>query len=54
MPFKSKAQQRWAFATRQPFAKDWARMTDEKALPARLHPHTTRFFHKKHKAKVVR
>ena len=34
MPFVSKAQQRWAFATKQPFAKDWAAMTDESKLPA--------------------
>jgi hypothetical protein len=27
MPFKSKAQQRWAFATKQPFAEEWAAMT---------------------------
>lgn len=31
MPFRSKAQQRWAFATHQPFAKEWADMT--KAQP---------------------
>ncbi len=35
MPFKSKVQQKWAFATHQPFAKDWAAVTNEKALPER-------------------
>ena len=34
MPFVSRAQQRWAFATKQPFAKEWAEMTDESKLPA--------------------
>ena len=34
MPFVSKAQQKWAFATKQPFAKEWAAMTDESKLPA--------------------
>lgn len=34
MPFVSRAQQRWAFATNQPFAKEWAAMTDESKLPA--------------------
>jgi hypothetical protein len=38
MPFQSKAQQRWAFATKQPFAKEWAGMTDEKRLPAYKNP----------------
>lgn len=33
MPFQSKQQMRWAFATKQPFAKRWAKMTDTKALP---------------------
>lgn len=27
MPFKSKAQERWAFATNQTFAKEWADKT---------------------------
>jgi hypothetical protein len=27
MPFQSKAQQRWAFATEQPFAEEWASKT---------------------------
>lgn len=54
MPFKSVAQMRWAFATKQPFAKAWADMTDEKALPARVHPHTTRHFASRHNAKVVK
>ena len=34
MQFVSKAQQKWAFATKQPFAKQWAAMTDESSLPA--------------------
>lgn len=38
MPFQSKAQQRWAFSTGQPFAKEWAAMTDEKRLPAYKNP----------------
>lgn len=54
MPFRSRAQQDWAFATKQPFAKAWADETDQRALPARLHPHTTRHFAPKHQAKVVR
>jgi hypothetical protein len=53
MPFQSKAQMRWAFATRQPFAKEWADMTDETKLPERVRPHTTSFFHPRHQAKVV-
>lgn len=36
MPFKSKAQQRWAFGTKQPFAKKWAHETKSfKRLPAK-------------------
>lgn len=38
MPFKSKAQEKWAFATKQPFAKEWAKMTDQKKLKARAKP----------------
>lgn len=35
MPFRSKAQMRWAFATKQKFAKGWARKTaNPKRLPA--------------------
>jgi len=35
MPFRSKAQMRWAYATKQPFADEWAAMTNNpKALPA--------------------
>jgi len=33
MPFASKAQQRFAFATHQPWAKEWAQKTDFSALP---------------------
>lgn len=33
-PYQSKAQMRWAFATHQPFAKDWAQKTKSiKRLP---------------------
>jgi hypothetical protein len=32
MPFASKKQQRWAFASKQPFAKRWAKATDQSAL----------------------
>ena len=38
MPFQSRAQQRWAFATKQPFAEEWAQMTDERKLPAYKNP----------------
>lgn len=36
MPFKSKKQEAWAFATKQPFAKEWAKKTDESKLPVRV------------------
>jgi hypothetical protein len=36
MPFKSRAQEKWAFATHQPFAKKWADITDQKSLPTRV------------------
>lgn len=35
MPFRSKAQEKWAFATHQPFAKKWAKMTKGK-LPKKV------------------
>jgi hypothetical protein len=35
MPFVSRKQEAWAFATRQPFAKQWAAMTDQSSLPVR-------------------
>lgn len=36
MPFRSKAQWRWAFATHQRFARKWAHKTPSfKALPVR-------------------
>lgn len=35
-PFASRAQQRWAFATGQPWAKRWADETDFAGLPARV------------------
>jgi len=38
MPFVSKAQQKWAFATKQPFAQEWAAMTNESKLPAYKNP----------------
>lgn len=33
MPFKSKKQERWAFANKKPWAKKWAAMTDQISLP---------------------
>jgi hypothetical protein len=36
MPFKSKQQEKWAFATKQPFAKEWADKTVQKGLPKRV------------------
>lgn len=36
MPFKSRQQEKWAFATKQPFAKKWADITDQKTLPKRV------------------
>ena len=35
MPFVSRQQERWAFATHQPFAKQWAAVTDQSSLPKR-------------------
>jgi hypothetical protein len=35
MPFKSKAQSRWAFANHKAWAKRWAKTTKYKALPNR-------------------
>jgi len=29
---------RWAFSTKQPFAEEWAAMTDERKLPAYKNP----------------
>ncbi len=36
MPFKSRDQEKWAFATGQKFAKQWANMTDQKNLPKKV------------------
>lgn len=36
MPFVSRAQEQWAFATHQPFARQWAAITDQRSLPARV------------------
>lgn len=36
VPFKSEQQQKWAFATKQPFAKEWAKKTDQKSLPQKV------------------
>jgi len=36
MPFVSKKQEAWAFATKQPFAKKWADMTDQSSLPTKV------------------
>jgi len=33
MPFKSKKQSRWAFATDQPFAEKWAKKTNYSKIP---------------------
>ena len=33
MPFESVKQEKWAFSTKQPFAKKWAGMTNQKNLP---------------------
>jgi hypothetical protein len=38
MPFKSKAQKRWAFSTKQPWADKWAKLTGKKKLPAHVKP----------------
>lgn len=38
MPFKSQAQEKWAFSTHQPWAKKWAHMTNQKDLPEKKHP----------------
>lgn len=48
MPFVSRAQERWAFSTGQPFAKQWAAITDQKALPARkaAKPHVLKHVYK--------
>ncbi|MFV0135525.1 hypothetical protein ACLGIH_20275 [Streptomyces sp. HMX87] len=35
MPFKSKAQQKMAFAKGKPWAEEWADKTDQSKLPAR-------------------
>ncbi len=35
MPFKSKQQEKWAFANHMPWAKKWADMTNQKSLPKR-------------------
>jgi hypothetical protein len=41
MPFKSRQQQKWAYATKQPFRHRWSRATKKKkggfkSLPARV------------------
>lgn len=36
MPFVSKKQEKWAFATKQPWAKKWAGMTNQKTLKKKL------------------
>lgn len=36
IPFKSKAQEKWAFATKQPFAKKWAGITTQSDLPQKV------------------
>ena len=39
MPFRSVAQEKWAFATHQKFSKDWASITDQKSLPQKVKSH---------------
>ena len=39
MPFESKKQSAWAFATGQPWAKEWADKTDYKRLPKKKLPY---------------
>ena len=37
MPFKSKSQEKWAFANKKPWAKEWADKTKSiKALPVKV------------------
>lgn len=36
MPFVSKRQERWAFANKMPWAKEWADKTNQKSLPERV------------------
>lgn len=36
MPFASKAQEKFAFATKQPWAKEWASKTDQSSLPNKV------------------
>lgn len=38
MPFKSRKQEAWAFATKQEFAKKWAKGTVQKSLPVKVKP----------------
>lgn len=42
VPFKSRAQQRFAFGTNQPWAKEWASKTNFKKLPARVKKRKTK------------
>ena len=36
MPFKSEQQSKWAFATNQPFAKEYAGKTDYNKIPEKV------------------
>ncbi|MEU1816129.1 hypothetical protein ABZ543_13160 [Streptomyces roseifaciens] len=39
MPFKSRAQEAWAFATKQPWAEEWAQKTlNQSSLPEHVRP----------------
>lgn len=38
MPFVSEQQRKFAFATRQPWAKEWAKHTPKGKLPKRVRP----------------
>ena len=41
MPFKSKQQEKWMFATKPEMAKRWAKETpNQKALPKKVKPKT--------------
>jgi hypothetical protein len=36
MPFDSKSQEKWAFANKKPWAKEWASKTSQKSLPEKV------------------
>lgn len=53
MPFRSTAQQGWAFATGQPFARRWADETDFARLPRRARSRRKRWGQRRKAAAVV-